>query len=126
MNRLPHAIFSGLFLAALALGTFEACHLAIWAKGELPFFNRLLAVLYVISPFVLAGFLFSTIGYALSLVWVRTRRTLLPKGQASSRLADIAATLVSTLVFILALFLAARFALNMEAPPTTGAPFWQR
>ena len=57
MNRVPYSLFYGLFMSAVFLGAGEAIHLAITAGPQINGFERLLAALYILSPFNLMGLL---------------------------------------------------------------------
>ncbi|MEE2756857.1 MAG: sulfatase-like hydrolase/transferase [Myxococcota bacterium] len=118
MTALPNALFYGLFLAAVTLGTAEAMYLAIVADASVDGFDRMLAALYVISPFILFGLFMATTVTSLVEVWRRTRRvTLSNETRIRWRTDALSAFLVTSAVTV-GLFVLTRLFLKNDSDRT--------
>ena len=115
MAALPHSLFHGLFLSAVALGAVEAIHLAIMADDSLGGLDRLLAALYVVCPFVLLGLTIATMAASLAVVWTRTRRVSPDANRETRPATDLLAAFLITIAFTVALFLVTRSIFSMTA-----------
>jgi hypothetical protein len=100
VNALPHTLFHGLFLAAAFLGVVESLHVAITGGGALSVYDRSLAAVYVLGPFVLAGLFVACITSALAAVWTRTRLVTTPSETSVKRRVHVAAALLTTIAFM--------------------------
>ena len=107
---LPRALFGGLFLAAVLLGTVEAVHLGVAGPDDLDLTGRLLSALYVLSPFTLAGVAIATTLAALAAIWSRARRVVVA-GRSETLAADATAGMLAVGGFAAVMFVSARLVL---------------
>ena len=116
---LPRALFGGLFLAAVLLGTVEAVHLGVAGPDDLDLTGRLLSALYVLSPFTLAGVAIATTLAALAAIWSRARRVVVA-GRSETLAADATAGMLAVGGFAAVMFVSARLVLAHTHNRTVG------
>ncbi|MGC6415894.1 MAG: sulfatase-like hydrolase/transferase [Bradymonadia bacterium] len=99
-------------MSAVFLGAGEAIHLAITAGPQINVFERFLAALYILSPFVLIGLLLGFTVTSLAEVWRRTRRVTFSGDRYTNWTTDALAASLVTLLVTVGLFLLSSAVLN--------------
>lgn len=116
---LPRAVFYGLFIAANLLGLAEAVNLLVAGGPDLS--ARLLAALYVWSPFCLGGLFIGVMVASLMRVW-QVARGATPSGERLiARSADASAGLMAVGLFAASLFVTALLVLGRTQNRAVGA-----
>ncbi len=98
-------------MAAVLTGTVEAVHIGVAGPDDLDLTGRLLAALYVLSPFTVGGVIIAAALAALAAIWARARRVA-TGGRSTSLAADATAGLLAVASFVAIMFVAARLVLS--------------
>ncbi len=76
---MPRALFYGLFMAAVALGVFEAINLL--GSETVSGADRWLAALYAAAPYIVGGLGLGSVTAALASIWAGARRATMDDSQ---------------------------------------------
>ncbi len=101
---MPRALFYGLFMAAVALGVFEAINLL--GSETVSGADRWLAALYAAAPYIVGGLGLGSVTAALASIWAGARRATMDDSQPGG--ADATAALLALGIFASLLFGGAR------------------